>query len=174
MRIYAFDARARTYASHACAAGAKKREKNTWRERGTEIGRRYRETGTRKGDREGGRGADAGQTATARGWGWMQRGGWKNVFPESLVKWKSITSTLNHLNWFRHGPKARSALLSLFLSLFLSLLLIHRVEMSNAHGWMHEKERTRGRGRKRRGQNEGRKVSMRKKGKKREKERKEM
>lgn len=26
---------------------------------------------------------------------------------ESLVKWKSITSTLNHLNWFRHGPKAR-------------------------------------------------------------------
>lgn len=24
---------------------------------------------------------------------------------ESLVKWKSITSTLNHLNWFRHGPK---------------------------------------------------------------------
>ena len=33
-------------------------------------------------------------------------GGW-SVFPESLVKWKSITSTLNYLNWFRHGPKGR-------------------------------------------------------------------
>lgn len=37
-----------------------------------------------------------------------KRSGPRCIFRESLVKWKSITSTLNHLNWFRHGPKARS------------------------------------------------------------------
>lgn len=26
---------------------------------------------------------------------------------QGLIKWKSITSTLNHLNWFRYGPKAQ-------------------------------------------------------------------
>lgn len=74
----------------------------------------------------------------------MQRCGWKSVFHESLVKWKSITSTLNHLNWFRHGLKACSTVSfalpghllpplclplfysapSLILSLYLSLYLL--------------------------------------------------
>lgn len=43
--------RARTYASHACAAGAKKGEKSIWREGDgdrTEKGTRYREMETRK------------------------------------------------------------------------------------------------------------------------------
>jgi len=47
----------------------------------------------------------------------------KRLPRESLVKWKSITSTLNHLNWFRHGPKAR-AFLSLSLSLFSFFSLV--------------------------------------------------
>lgn len=164
-------ARARTYASHACAAGAKKREKNTWREI-EPGGRRYREMGTRKGDGEGARGADAGQTATARGWGWMQRGGWRNVFPESLVKWKSITSTLNHLNWFRHGPKARSALLSLSFFYLFFLFIAWRWAMradgctkKNAGEDGRGEDKTRGEkyrwGRKAKGEREGEKRNVR-------------
>lgn len=67
-------------------------------------------------------GRDAGQAATARGWEWTQRVE-ERLPRESLVKWKSITSTLNHLNWFRHGPKARPPPLSFSLS--------RRVRMSN-------------------------------------------
>lgn len=117
----------RAYASHACAAGAKKKKNETDgpREKETEREtRKMRSDGEREKESEEGRDArtqDRLQLCSGVGVDATQRVE-ERLPRESLVKWKSITSTLNHLNWFRHGPKARSS---------LSLSLFRRVGTSN-------------------------------------------